>query len=398
VISSVDSEVLRGAMSLAERVCSCETLDDVFQGMLHELTRYFEADTSCAFELSMRSGRPWLGRSSTVSMPKNVLCAYNDHYVGFDPICGSAFSTVRNYTIRANHAEVTRLSDAMDLNNPGHARYYEEFLHQERLDHVLGIMLRPSLPDTPLLVLGFQRNGAHHDFSADDVERARLILPALLSRVDIFSLRQLLGELRAADQSERPLAFELEIDQHSALSISARAGNSRMTNPSPRLFYPGMRQALQELSGSDTPAESVANVLAALGIPVGRDADRVQVSQLAAAAGTSRFVLTLRSPDRVDALHDWARHYGMTAREVDVVACVSQGLRNAEIAKSLGLSIRTIENHLRSIFGKAGVGCRTQLVHDLLVKDRRPAEDNRQLSKAAAPAAAWRRMKTSPRH
>lgn len=49
----------------------------------------------------------------------------------------------------------------------------------------------------------------------------------------------------------------------------------------------------------------------------------------------------------------------LTAREVDVLKLVSAGLTNREIAQSLGLSSRTIDAHLRSIFGKIGVGSRS---------------------------------------
>jgi DNA-binding NarL/FixJ family response regulator len=49
----------------------------------------------------------------------------------------------------------------------------------------------------------------------------------------------------------------------------------------------------------------------------------------------------------------------LTSREVHVLKLVSAGLTNREIADSLGLSSRTIDAHLRSIFGKIGVGSRS---------------------------------------
>jgi len=49
----------------------------------------------------------------------------------------------------------------------------------------------------------------------------------------------------------------------------------------------------------------------------------------------------------------------LTSREVHVLNLVSAGLTNREIAESLGLSSRTVDAHLRSIFGKIGVGSRS---------------------------------------
>jgi DNA-binding NarL/FixJ family response regulator len=49
----------------------------------------------------------------------------------------------------------------------------------------------------------------------------------------------------------------------------------------------------------------------------------------------------------------------LTSREAHVLKLVSAGLTNREIAESLGLSSRTVDAHLRSIFGKIGVGSRS---------------------------------------
>ncbi len=50
----------------------------------------------------------------------------------------------------------------------------------------------------------------------------------------------------------------------------------------------------------------------------------------------------------------------LTERELDVVRLLARGLTNKDIAQDLFLSVRTIEAHLRSIFGKLGVANRTE--------------------------------------
>ena len=57
------------------------------------------------------------------------------------------------------------------------------------------------------------------------------------------------------------------------------------------------------------------------------------------------------------------RSSGLTAREVEVLQLVADGLSNAEIADRLVLSQRTVHAHLRSIFDKLGVNTRTAAVH-----------------------------------
>jgi HD-GYP domain-containing protein (c-di-GMP phosphodiesterase class II)/DNA-binding CsgD family transcriptional regulator len=49
---------------------------------------------------------------------------------------------------------------------------------------------------------------------------------------------------------------------------------------------------------------------------------------------------------------------GLTAREIDVLRRVVRGGTTKEIAGDLGLSPKTVDNHIQSIYGKAGVNTR----------------------------------------
>jgi DNA-binding CsgD family transcriptional regulator len=51
---------------------------------------------------------------------------------------------------------------------------------------------------------------------------------------------------------------------------------------------------------------------------------------------------------------------GLTARELDVVALLAEGLRNAQIAERLVVSRKTVDHHVSSILGKLGVSTRTE--------------------------------------
>ena len=65
---------------------------------------------------------------------------------------------------------------------------------------------------------------------------------------------------------------------------------------------------------------------------------------------------------------DWATqkvdrgssYEALSAREREVLTWVCQGLSNKQIAQSLYLSVRTVENHLSKIYAKLGVNSRTE--------------------------------------
>jgi len=58
--------------------------------------------------------------------------------------------------------------------------------------------------------------------------------------------------------------------------------------------------------------------------------------------------------------------YGLTNQERVVTGLVSRGLSTAEIAAELHISMDTVQDHLKSVFNKTGVGSRTELVATIL--------------------------------
>jgi DNA-binding CsgD family transcriptional regulator len=64
--------------------------------------------------------------------------------------------------------------------------------------------------------------------------------------------------------------------------------------------------------------------------------------------------------------------YGLTDREAEIVRLVARGLSTKEISGALFISEHTVNNHLRSIFEKAGVNSRRAMVQRLYLQDLMP--------------------------
>ncbi len=81
----------------------------------------------------------------------------------------------------------------------------------------------------------------------------------------------------------------------------------------------------------------------------------------------------------------------LSAREIDVVRCVSEGLTNREIAHRLKLTEHTVKNYLFRIFDKLGVSSRVEVVLYALGNGSAPrtsAPSRRQSQSAPAPSRA----------
>ncbi len=51
----------------------------------------------------------------------------------------------------------------------------------------------------------------------------------------------------------------------------------------------------------------------------------------------------------------------LSGRETEIAALVVRGKSNVEIARALGVSHKTVEKHLGSVYGKLGITTRAQL-------------------------------------
>jgi DNA-binding CsgD family transcriptional regulator len=58
--------------------------------------------------------------------------------------------------------------------------------------------------------------------------------------------------------------------------------------------------------------------------------------------------------------------YGLTSQERTVTGLISRGLSTAEVSDELQISAHTVQDHLKSIFGKTGTGSRAELVATLM--------------------------------
>jgi len=67
---------------------------------------------------------------------------------------------------------------------------------------------------------------------------------------------------------------------------------------------------------------------------------------------------------------------GLTTREVEVLALITQGLSNKEIAAKLVLSVNTLKSHIRQAYRKIEVSTRSQAVSWAITHGFAPPDEN----------------------
>jgi DNA-binding CsgD family transcriptional regulator/PAS domain-containing protein len=96
---------------------------------------------------------------------------------------------------------------------------------------------------------------------------------------------------------------------------------------------------------------------------------RLTGEPVAQADGTLRGISVVIDAARAgDVLPIAARAFQLTGRELEVVRGVLNGLATRSLAASLRISEYTVQDHLKSVFTKTGVGTRRELAHLLAVQ------------------------------
>ena len=83
------------------------------------------------------------------------------------------------------------------------------------------------------------------------------------------------------------------------------------------------------------------------------------------------------APDPQNQKNSPLAHFHLTARECEALHWITEGKRDGEIARIMGVSLRTAEHHVASVLQKLCVETRTAAARILLDinRDRRASSD-----------------------
>lgn len=196
---------------------------------------------------------------------------------------------------------------------------------------------------TPMMRAGLRAMLETADLSAGSGQALRVV-------GEVPSLADVSGELQGVDVLI--IADELLLDETARTAV----GNGQM--------------ALVLLSNSEQSAGMLRTLPLRSWSIVPPDASSAELQAAVASAAQGLVVLSMPIAERLlsmavsapRALDTGELEEPLTARELEVLALVSQGLSNKLIARKLGISEHTVKFHVSAIYTKLGAASRTEAV------------------------------------
>lgn len=360
------SREIESRLAVYEQVLSCRNLDHVEKTILAPMADYLEAETSCFLQfMPAANGLLRIGRSASHNVPANSHAQYVSHYFRIDPAIEP-----RSLELTEG-ARVFCTSDICDYSEFVRGEFYNEFFEPIRIHHVMVMLMRPDQHSSARIALGFHRPKKMSPFGDSQKRRAQHMASAacsalrgLLLQDDVEVRDETISRLEKA-HPETGIVF---FDEHLALlygnpkglrdmklGAHADAPDALVKTRLAKVF-----SACRELQATQNPDRTIE-------IEISADEDVVATVQ---ATRTPRsellFSVHTSEPKAESRVQRRCANFGMTKREIDAVRLLRAGLSNGEIASRLFISPRTVENHLRSIYAKAGVNTRAQLLYRIM--------------------------------
>jgi DNA-binding CsgD family transcriptional regulator len=288
--------------------------------------------------------------------PMEAAKIFSERYIQHDPVAPRA---------SANPGTPVVLSHVVPKKRWGKEPFTGEFLPLIGMKH--GVATAIPIREGLMTTLSCWRSEKKKDFSKDDVKVVNVFQP-IVARA---ALAALLAEklARSSDPApERTPRNGFALFEGSGELVKADAGGRQFLGKLAQVTH-GMDKIVADVLAagrSKSEEKSVdRTILLADESAVAVSATRVGPE------GTSVAVLfqelTL-GPDA--AFGAAAARIGLSARECEVARMVVDGKGNKEIAFALKVSLETVKTHLKSVFRKAKVAGRAELVARLLGKQK----------------------------
>lgn len=360
------SREIDARLALCEQILSCRDLDHVEHSILAPLADYLEAETSCFLHfVPDEFGALRIGRNASHNVPANSHARYTSHYFRLDPAAETEILR------QAERTRVFCTSEVCDYSEFVRGEFYNDFFQPIRIHHVLVMLMRPDRHSGAQIALGFHRPKRMSPFGDPQKHRAAQMASAACSALRGLILQD---EVEVRDETisqldkAHPETGVVFFDENLALLYGSPKGLRDIKLGAHAAIPDALTKTrLAEVLAACRELQAANSLDRTIEIDFSADEDIVAIVQ---ATRTPRnellFSVQTSEPKTHSHVQQRCIDLGMSKREIEAVQLLRAGLSNSEIASRLFISPRTVENHLRSIYAKAGVNTRAQLIFRIM--------------------------------
>jgi DNA-binding CsgD family transcriptional regulator len=356
------------------RVLSCTSYEQMGECLLTPVSDALHATSSVFLQFcELPTDGHLVGRRVYVGHHPRSVEVYAEGVYNLDPVLKPGLQWLRSGADGQN-ASVSLLSGIPGWRDQA---YYREFLLEYDIRHVLAVVfpVRSTL-GSEMMCLGFHRAHEAQPFSTEEVGKLHELVPVMQSVITNLAFRDSIAlsstVLDSVADSCAGMGFVIldedllvrHANRRGLTQLGLYAGASCRSAQSASVFGE-IRQRLMCLEPAAGPRGrfTVAMPREDCGI-----SGQLDIEVRAFRDIDARIYYVLVTSERSDrkVLDDACACFALSEREIDVARLICAGQNNGEISRGLGIALRTVENHLRSVYAKVGVNSRTQLVSRLL--------------------------------
>ncbi len=366
----------RSAVSaeLFVRVLSCTSYEQMGERLLTPVADALNATSSVFLQFfDLPTNGQLVGRRSYVGHHPRSVEVYAEGVYNLDPVLKPGLQRLRSGA-NGQRASVSLLSGIPGWRDQA---YYREFLFEYDIRHVLGVVfpVRSTL-GSEMMCLGFHRAHEAQPFSTEEVGRLQELVPVIQSVISNLAYRDSVplsgAVLDAVADSDAGMGFVV-LDEDLLVRHANRHGLTQLglyeeaacRSAQSASVFGEIRQRLMYLAPA---AGSRGRFTVAMPRENHGNSCQMDIDVRAFRDIDARiyYVLVMSECSDRKVLDDACASFALSDREIDVARLICAGQSNGQISRGLGIALRTVENHLRSVYAKVGINSRTQLVSRLL--------------------------------
>ena len=353
-------------IELGNLVSNCNSGRELQSVALPAIMDFFNGSSISLSMYKQQGSKEWHGDLRSPNIDEDWFIQYKNRYHILDPFTHAALVKREE-----GLGSTVITSDVATKKEYAKSEFLSDFLLPQSIYHMMCTCLYGD--GQPIAYLGVHRENAGKPFTKSDREKAELLEPVISSTVRRLQLVKHLEvhrwiSQRLAQNFPAKAVFvldeELELlfaDSRSRQLLAKLSDDQPTADWLPQDLQRGCKRLIRASRDIGSPQSDAISISTQQGM-----IDGIVHLQILP-NGRPGFLVVLGSIEDAVLSDSVARKFGLTPREFEVVNLIFSGEGNIVIADALGMSVRTVQNHLRAIYRKVDVHNRTSLVNRLII-------------------------------